>query len=80
MQTPSDNDLGKALRAWTAYNHKEKKDRPTFNLTRWLKVVTALNGKTFMTPQSTRKPQTKQALYQARHWAKKNGKPLPPLE
>ncbi len=51
----TDADLGKALRAWQAYNHKEKKDRPAFHLERWLKVVRILNGGTHYKAKLTKR-------------------------
>ncbi len=39
------NQIGKAYKAWLAYNHKQKKDRlKDFNPKRWLKVVNAIEG------------------------------------
>ena len=42
---PSDAELGQVIRAYTAYNYKEKGARlADFDLKRWLKVIRALNG------------------------------------
>ncbi len=39
-------EIGKAYRAFEAYNFKAKLNRlPTFELKRWLKVVKAIEGK-----------------------------------
>ena len=43
---PTDEQLGKAYRAWEAYNFKQKKGRlESFELNRWLKVVEAVTGR-----------------------------------
>lgn len=42
----SDTEIGKAFKAYSTFNHKAKKGRiETFDLSRWLRVVHALNGK-----------------------------------
>jgi len=46
MKAANPLDIGKAYKAWLAYNHKAKQNRvESFDLNRWLNVIHALNGK-----------------------------------
>ena len=44
MTNPTDHDIGKAYKAFTAYNYNAREKIKNFDLQRWVKVVKALNG------------------------------------
>ena len=72
-------EVGKAYQAWAAFNHKAKKNKVPFEVNRWLNVVKTLNGSTRPSKVRPSAKAKRQNLYQARYYAKKTGKPLPPL-